>query len=87
MKLFTIIAGVLTVVVAYGGATVRAQQPQSPSKEFMLKVDAKDIEILSEGLGLLPYNKVAPLFGKLQQQISAQAIPAPIQANPQPPKE
>jgi hypothetical protein len=38
-------------------------------KEYILKLDSKDIAILSEGLALVPFGKVAYLVSKIQMQI------------------
>lgn len=49
----------------------------SPDKIFNLSVTAADVQILGEGLGTLPYGKVAPLMSKLQAQINEQSQPKP----------
>lgn len=41
-------------------------------KEINLKVTPADVQAIGEGLGSLPFNKVAPLMSKLQVQINAQ---------------
>lgn len=62
---------------------------QPSPQEFNLKVDSRDIEIIGEGLGALPYSKVAPLMGKLQAQIQGQVktVPAPAPMPVQPKQE
>lgn len=64
----------------------QAQSPQLSS--YDLKVDAGDIALIGEGLGMLPYSKVAPLMSKLQTQINAQQAKAetPV-APPAPPSQ
>ena len=73
----------ITIILSAIAMKVFAQQP---TQEFNLKVDTKDIDLISEGLGSLPYNKVAPLFGKLAKQLSLQqqSVPAPMPTNPKP---
>lgn len=44
-------------------------------KEFDFKLNEKDIAVIGEALGMMPYAKVAPLMVKLQQQINAQTQP------------
>lgn len=51
-------------------------------KEFDLKVTTADITLIGDGLGTLPYNKVAPLIQKLQQQIAVQQAKPPVSATP-----
>lgn len=44
----------------------------APDKEFTLTVTNAEIAKIGEALGKLPYNEVAPMFFKLQQQVSKQ---------------
>lgn len=62
-----IVAGCL----ALASIAAAVAQP-APPDSFTLRVDSKDIEVIGEGLGSLPYTKVAPLMGKLQSQIKEQ---------------
>ena len=62
---------------------------QDAPKEFNLKVNSTDIQLLGEALGMLPYGKVAPLMQRLQIQINEQnqvskpvEIPKPTQVVP-----
>lgn len=52
-----------------------AQEPT----EFDFKLTKADIAVIGEALGKEPYNKVAPLLAKLQQQINAQMQPKPVE--------
>ena len=59
----------LATVSAYG---------QEANKEFNIKINAADIQLIGEGLGSLSYSKVAPLMIKLQQQINEQNAPKQV---------
>lgn len=57
---------------------------QEKPKEFNLKIDGADIQTIGEGLGMLPYGKVAPLMQKLQIQINEQnASKSPAPTKPE----
>lgn len=66
------------IVLTYvGGVPVLAQQaPPPPAKVYTLKdLTPQDIGLIGKGLAKLPYEEVAVLLNKLQQQISAQDQP------------
>lgn len=75
---FAASVGVLSLV-SYGALS----QVQSPAPEIVLKVTQDDLEIISQGLQTQPFGKVAPLFNKLREQITAQQKPVvpPISPN------
>lgn len=64
-------------------------------REFTLRVNQKEIDILGRSLGKQPFDEVAPLIQKLQHQIQTQNTPptqpqqppvAPVQTKPEPTK-
>lgn len=68
-------------------ATLLPVNAQQPTQLLNLSVDNADVALIGEGLGNLPYNKVAPLMGKLQKQINDQTNPpqlkGPLPTNPE----
>lgn len=69
----------LALLINHGLVADRAHA-QTP--EVTLTVNQADLAVLSEGLGQLPYVKVAPLMQKLQAQVIKQQQPDP-KAEPQ----
>lgn len=59
-----------------------ANAQQSKSPEFIIKVDAQQLEIIGKGLGKLPFDDVAPLIQALRQQVIEQQNPKPIPLEP-----
>ena len=57
-------------------ATVYAQQlpmpTNPPDQTVKFEVTVQDLNLIGEGLGSLPFSRVAPLMNKLQAQINAQ---------------
>ncbi len=61
-----------------------AQVPPMPSSqpaEYNLKVAPQELELISEGLGTQPFNKVLPLINKLRQQVMEQQPKPPMTKN------
>jgi hypothetical protein len=50
-------------------------QAQEVPQTYQLMVTVPEINVIAKGLGTLPYNDVAPLMQKLQQQITSQQKP------------
>jgi len=50
-------------------------QAQEVPQTYQLMVTVPEINVIAKGLGTLPYNDVAPLMQKLQQQITTQQKP------------
>jgi hypothetical protein len=50
------------------------------AEEYMLKVDANELNLISDGLMTQPYGKVMPLMQKLREQYIAQQPKPPVQA-------
>ena len=48
---------------------------QNPPAEYMLKVTPADVSIIGKALGSQPFNDVAPVLNKLQEQINEQNKP------------
>lgn len=72
----------IVMVIALISAPAYAQAPTQTQPEITLKVTPADITLLGEGLGMLPYAKVAPLMQKLQIQINQQQQPTPVPPSP-----
>lgn len=70
----------LAILINHGLIVDRAHA-QTP--EVTLTVNQADLAVLSEGLGQLPYAKVAPLMQKLQAQVIKQQQPVEPKAEPQ----
>lgn len=68
LAIFGVFIGV-TLLSAYAFA-------QEQPKDFILTVNQADLQVLSAGLGKLPYEAVAPLMVKLQAQVVKQQAPA-----------
>lgn len=68
----------LALIISHGLA-----QAQDAPKAFNLTVDTQDLQILSAGLGKLPYETVAPLMQKLQAQVMKQQQPEAPKVEPQ----
>lgn len=56
------------------------------AQDFTLEVNANEINMIGEGLGFLPYNKVAPLIQSLQIQVNKQNQPKPEEKKIEAPK-
>lgn len=56
---------------------------QDAPKELIvtLSVNQADLNVISRGLGSLPFTEVAPLMQKLQSQVTAQTAPKAVDAN------
>lgn len=67
----SLVISILILPLISGLANAQGQ----PEKQFNLTVTGADIQTLGEGLGTLPYGKVAPLMSKLQAQINEQSQP------------
>jgi hypothetical protein len=52
-----------------------ADRANAQPADVSLTVNQSDLALLSEGLGALPYAKVAPLMAKLQGQVTEQLKP------------
>lgn len=48
---------------------------QTPPAEYNLKVTPADVAIIGKALGSQPFNDVAPVLNKLQEQINEQNKP------------
>jgi len=64
----------ILIAILLSTSTAFAQQ----EKEFTLKLKGSQVQLLGEALGLMPYGKVAPFMGELQQQINAQNVETPV---------
>jgi hypothetical protein len=49
-----------------------AQQPAPPAKEYDLKLTMAEIQMIGTALVKRPYEEVAALLGKLNQQVTEQ---------------
>lgn len=72
---------IVAVMVTLGGIELVKAQEQP----INLTVTNAEIQLIGEGLGSLPYGKVAALMNKLQLQINSQAKPPEAKA-PEAPK-
>lgn len=50
-------------------------QAQNAPAEYNLKVTPAEVDLIGKGLGTQPFNDVAPLMGKLRQQVMEQQQP------------
>jgi hypothetical protein len=64
----------ISVAVVFVNCVSANAQQQQPS-EYTLKVSPADIDLISEGLGTQPFNKVVPLIQKLRTQVQQQQEP------------
>lgn len=64
-------------IMSIADINIMLSSPALAADEVSYKFDLTpaEINIVAEGLGMLPYGKVAPLMAKLQQQINVQAKP------------
>lgn len=78
----TFVAAVVCLAILTSAVAIQAQTV-SP-QVIKLELDDKDVNLIGEALGALPYNRVALLMQKLQIQINAQVKPnpAPMPTNP-----
>lgn len=85
MKRIGIIAG-LSAALALATSAALAQSAAAPTpppaQSFNLQVTPADLALIAKTLGKAPYEEAAPVFQKLQSQVSAQAqkppAPAPV---------
>lgn len=69
MKNFTIAC--CAIIASTIGTTIA----QAQEKEYNLKLNGNEVNLVGEALGALPYTKVVPLMNKLQQQLREQDRP------------
>lgn len=63
---------------------VLAQTPTQPKQEYHINVTGDELDLIGEGLGTQPFNKVLPLLNKLKQQVADQQKVVPVTPiNPQ----
>lgn len=65
-----ILATLLLTSPAFAASALAADEVS-----YKFDLTPAEINIVAEGLGMLPYGKVAPLMAKLQQQINGQTKP------------
>lgn len=73
-------------MTALSWTSLWAQQPppgQGPGKEYVLRVNAQDIEVIGNALRERAYKEVAQLLQKLQAQIIEQDRPQAPGPGPQ----
>lgn len=51
---------------------VLAQTPTQPKQEYHINLTGDELDLIGEGLGTQPFNKVLPLLNKLKQQAADQ---------------
>lgn len=81
MTIRSVLITAAAVALALATTNVNAQQPTSPQAgateaSVTLTVTQSELAVIGKALGKLPFEEVAGLFQKLQQQVSsAQAKP------------
>lgn len=71
------IIGAMLATTIIGLSVAHSQQSVPSNHLFRFEVSIAEINLIDEGLGQLPYSKVAPLMGKLQAQFKMQQQPMP----------
>ena len=72
----------ISLVLAIIAIPFIAFAQQQPQAEYNLKITQQDAQLIGEGLGSLPYNKVALLIQRLQAQITEQTTNQSVPVRP-----
>lgn len=51
---------------------VLAQTPMPPKQDYHIVLTGEELDLIGEGLGTQPFNKVLPLLNKIRQQVADQ---------------